>query len=203
MSTTVEQSFAKQYEAEVHAAFQRMGSKLRNTVRSRNNVKGATVVFQKVGKGSAVTKARHGEIPPMNLSHTNVNVSLTDYFAGDYIDKFDELKVNHDERKVVANAGAFALGRVTDDLIFTAANTTTTSEAGSGLISVKRILKALELLRANDVAFDGELYGYLTPHAEAELLNTAAQFTNADYVGVGQMNSHLFQCAKMPVAQIR
>jgi hypothetical protein len=49
MSTDIEKSFVKQYEREVHEAYQRLGSKLRATVRSKNNVKGATTVFQKVG----------------------------------------------------------------------------------------------------------------------------------------------------------
>ena len=60
MSVSVINSYSKDYGAQVHAAFQRQGSKLRNTVRTRNNVTGAIAVFQKVGKGAASTKARHG-----------------------------------------------------------------------------------------------------------------------------------------------
>src|SRR5690606_23062740 len=40
MATTIDQAFIKQFEREVHEAFQRQGSKLRNTVRSINNVNG-------------------------------------------------------------------------------------------------------------------------------------------------------------------
>ena len=36
---------------------------------------------------------------------------LLDYFAGEWVDQLDELKTNIDERQVLANAGAFALGR--------------------------------------------------------------------------------------------
>ncbi|MBT5752999.1 MAG: hypothetical protein HOI33_09890, partial [Rhodospirillaceae bacterium] len=67
MSTSVDQSFVKQFEAEVHQAYQRMGSKLRNTVRTKGNVKGSSTTFQKVGKGTASTKARHGKVPVMNI----------------------------------------------------------------------------------------------------------------------------------------
>ena len=39
---TIDQAFIKQFEREVHEAFQRQGSKLRNTVRTINDVKGAS-----------------------------------------------------------------------------------------------------------------------------------------------------------------
>lgn len=103
MATSIDQAFIKQFEAEVFTAYQRMGSKLRPTVRSKNNIVGATTVFQKVGKGVASTKSRHGNVPVMNVDHTAVEVTLQDYYAGDWIDKLDELKTNIDERSVIAN----------------------------------------------------------------------------------------------------
>lgn len=184
---SIDKSFVKQFEDDVHTAFQRMGSKCRATVRTKSNVTGSSDTFQKVGKGSASTKSRHGVIPPMNVDHAPIECTLTDYFAGDFIDKFDTLKIQHDERKVVTDAGAYALGRKSDELIFTAASTTSTSVGGTGLITLKRVLSAIEELRGKDVPMEtGEVYGWLTPRAEAELLNSVEQFTNADYVGVGQ-----------------
>lgn len=120
MSTSIDNAFIKQFEREVHEAYQRQGSKLRGTVRNINNVNGSTAIFQKVGKGAASTKSTHGMVPVMNLDHTAVECALTDYYAGDWIDRLDELKVNIDERQVIANAGANALGRKTDELIITA-----------------------------------------------------------------------------------
>ena len=72
MSTSIDQAFTKQFEREVHEAYQRQGSKLRATVRVKNGVRGSSTVFQKVGKGSAATKARHGKVPVMNVDHTPV-----------------------------------------------------------------------------------------------------------------------------------
>ena len=54
MTNTIDQAFIKQFETEVHMAYQRMGSKLRNTVRT-TNVKGSSARFQKIGAGSATT----------------------------------------------------------------------------------------------------------------------------------------------------
>jgi hypothetical protein len=180
---TIDLAFVKQYEREVHEEYQRQGSMLRSTARHKM-VKGADTTFQKMGSGTAVTKARHGEIPPMNLDHSTVNCSLTDYFARDLIDKFDELKINHDERGVVTRAGAWALGRKTDDLIITAANTTTTTEGGANaLISFKRILTAIEKLQDNNVPVgDGMLYGIVTPHQWAEMVNSIDELKSKDYV---------------------
>src|SRR3546814_2417371 len=104
LSTSIDLSFVKQFEREVHEAYQRQGSLLRATVRSKNNVKGASTTFQKIGKGVASTKARHGKVTPMNVDHTPVECILQDFYAGDYVDKLDEAKVNHDERMVIANA---------------------------------------------------------------------------------------------------
>jgi Phage capsid protein len=126
MATTIDQAFIKQFEREVHEAYQRQGSKLKNTVRSINNVKGASTVFQKVGKGVASTKSTHGMVPVMNLAHSNVECTLQDFYAGDWVDRLDELKTNIPERQVIAAAGANALGRKTDELIINALNTAVT-----------------------------------------------------------------------------
>ena len=67
--STISTSFIEEFESGVHMAYQRMGSKLRNTIRNRNGVKNKTT-FQKIGKGFATTKARHGNVAPMNLAHT-------------------------------------------------------------------------------------------------------------------------------------
>ena len=81
MATSIELSFIKNFEAEVHVQYQQMGSKLRNTVRTKDNVIGASTTFQKVGKGTASTKARHGKVPVMNVDHQPVECVLQDNYA--------------------------------------------------------------------------------------------------------------------------
>jgi len=85
MSLSIDQAFIKQFEREVHEAYQRQGSKLRNTVRTISNVNGSSTVFQRVGTGTASTKETHGLVPLMNLEHSNVEVILEDYYAGNNI----------------------------------------------------------------------------------------------------------------------
>ncbi|GAB4391000.1 MAG: hypothetical protein Tsb0032_00340 [Kiloniellaceae bacterium] len=183
MSTSIDLSFVKQFEREVHEAYQRQGSLLRATVRSKNNVKGASTTFQKIGKGVASTKARHGKVTPMNVDHTPVDCVLQDYYAGDYVDKLDEAKINHDERMVIANAGAWGLGRKTDELIIAQADQTT-SFVGSYVGGLTRtlLLQAVEALDDNDVPDDGLRWGLLTPRQWSIAL-TVPEFASADFVG--------------------
>lgn len=183
MAIDVTNSFSKQYEAEVHAAYQRMGSKLRKTVRTRNDVKGATVVFQKVGKGTASTKARHGQVPVMNVDHTPIEVTLADYYAGDWVDKFDELKTAHEERQVIVNAGAYALGRKTDELIIAGLDGSTNYAGGNadGLTKAK-VLEAFEMLGEADVPDDGERFAIVGWKQWSDLLDIQ-EFADADYAG--------------------
>ena len=183
MSTTIDQAFIKQFEEEVHQAYQRMGSKLRNTVRVKNGVQGSSTVFQMVGKGAASTKARHGMVPVMNVDHTPVECQLQDFYAGDWIDRLDELKINIDERQVLANAGAFALGRKTDELIITALGQTTKA-AGSGVdgLTKAKVLEAFEMLGTADVPDDGQRYAVIGWKQWSELLDIP-EFASAEFVG--------------------
>ncbi len=188
MSTTIDTAFTKQFEREVHEAYQRQGSKLRNTVRSINNVKGASTIFQKVGKGTASTKSTHGMVPVMNLDHTNVECTLQDFYAGDWVDRLDELKTNIPERQVIASAGANALGRKTDELIINAlaaASTHVVVEANTGLTKNK-VMDAFEIFGANDVPDDGQRYAVVGWKQWTNLLSLP-EFSNADYVGAANL----------------
>ncbi len=183
MSTSIDTAFIKQYEREVHEAYQRQGSKLRGTIRTVTSVNGSTVDFQKVGKGAANTKDRHGVITPMNVSHTVVTATLTDYYAGDWVDKLDELKINIDERQVLANAGAYALGRTTDTLLFTALSGATNSVAvGTTGMTEAKFLSAVSEMGDRDVAVDdGNLYFVIGWQEYTELMQVDS-FASADYV---------------------
>lgn len=183
MSISVDQVFIKQFEADVHLAYQQMGTKLRSTIRTKSGVVGTSTTFQKVGKGIASTKSRHGIVPVMNLNHTPVECTLQDYYAGDWVDALDELKTNVDERRVVASAGAYALGRKTDELIIDAMNTATqyVGDYSTGLTKAL-IMSAVEKLNENDVPDDGRRFAVVGVHQWNELMSMN-EFVSADYVG--------------------
>ncbi len=189
MSTSIDQAFIKQFEREVHESYQRQGSKLRNTVRTISEVNGSTAVFQKVGKGTASTKSTHGMVPVMNLSHSAIECTLQDYYAGDWVDRLQELKINIDERQVIANAGAYALGRKTDELIITALSGVTggqeISDGNTGM-TLPKVMTAFEKLGAADVPDDGERYAIVGWKQWSELLQID-EFSSSDYVGTDDL----------------
>ncbi|MEQ8193052.1 MAG: phage capsid protein [Rhodospirillales bacterium] len=183
MSTSITTSFVKQYEREVHEAFQRRGSFLLQTIRRKTGVKGSSTHFQVIGTGIATTKARHGTITPMNQSHTSVECTLEDFYAGDWVDKLDEAKVNHDEREAIAHGGAWALGRKADEQIVTKMDGTSTF-VGDHSTGITRalLLGAVEALNDNDVPNDGQRFGLLGPRTWSTAM-TIAEFADADFIG--------------------
>jgi len=191
MATSITNAFITQFESEVHMAYQRMGSKLKNIVRNVNNVQGNTVKFQKIAKGSANTKARHAEVVAMNLDHSNVSATLTDYYAADFVDKLDELKTNIDERQIVSQSTAYALGRKTDDIIRDemdnatafAKNVNSDSATGMSLVKAKNMM---ETFNGNDVPDDGQRYWVVGPKQWSDLLGID-QFTRLEYVGQDEL----------------
>ena len=185
MANTIDVAFIKQFESEVHMAYQRMGSKLRNTVRTASNVSGSTVRFQKIGSGSASTKSRNGNVTPMDLTHTQVEATMSDYYAAEYIDKLDELKTNINERSAVAQSAAAALGRKTDELLITAmdsgANSTQINDT-SGALVLADILTLFETFGSADIPEDGSRYLAMHPKGYADLFNIT-EFASSDFVG--------------------
>jgi hypothetical protein len=185
MANTIDQAFIKQFETEVHMAYQRMGSKLRNTVRTVGNVRGNIVRFQKIGAGSASTKSRNGDITSMELVHTNVEATMSDFYAAEYIDKLDELKTNIDERQAVAMSAAAALGRKTDELLITAmdagANATQIHDTSSALEKAD-LLSVFETFGAADIPEDGGRYIAMNPKGYADLF-AITEFASSDFVG--------------------
>lgn len=183
MSTSISNSFIAQYVADVHEAYQQRGSKLRGTVRLKTGVTGATAVFQKNGKGAAGKKTRHGNVPLMNVEHSTVTATLEDWYGADYVDHLDELKTNTDERLVVANAGAYALGRKVDELLVArlAQASNIVPEAASGLTKAK-VLEAFALLNGKDVPDDGNRFAVVGAHQWNELLDIS-EFKSADFAG--------------------
>ena len=184
MANTIDQAFIKQFETEVHLAYQRMGSKLRNTVRS-SNVTGSVARFQKIGKGAANTKARNGDVTAMELVHTNVEATMADFYAPEYIDKLDELKININERQAVAQSAAAALGRKTDEILITAmdagANSTQIADTGGALVK-DDLLTLFSTFGAADIPEDGQRYLAMSPAGFADLFSIN-EFASSDYVG--------------------
>jgi len=158
MSTSVSASFVVQYERDVHDAFQREGSYLRDTVRVKEGVVGKETNFQRIGKGTATTKARHGTITPMNQQHTAIQCPLEDFYAGDWVDEQISAKLDGVDDTIVT---------------WTLTNANTIENA---------LITMVQEPHANDVPNDGEIYGALTTKAWAFAMKVES-FSSADFVG--------------------
>ena len=186
MSTSINNAFITQYERDVHDVFQRDGSVLKPTVRYKSDVVGSVATFQKIGTGVATTKARHGTITPMNQTHTAISTTLADFYAGDWVDKLDEAKINIDERMAIARGGAKALGRKVDSQIFTTLDSTSQStvtiSVGTAAAVRNGLLGMIKSLIANDAYDPGNMYGVMSPTLWA-MASTISEFASSDYIG--------------------
>ena len=185
MSTSVTTSFITAYNARLKLVFQREGTMLLPAVRWSKDVVGSTEVFQVLGTGAATTKARHGNVTPMNQSHTTATATLADFYAGDYVDALDEAKLNIGEQDAIVRTGAQALGRKIDDQIFVALDATTQSAITWTTTSEYNIRKALldmaEALYQNNIPNDGRCYGALSTKGWAMAM-TVREFSSSDWV---------------------
>lgn len=184
MSSTITAAFIAEWSDDVHHIYQQKGSKLRDAVRVVTGVNASTYDFHKLASVAANTKSRGAEITALDPTHTTVQATLTDHYAGDYIDKLDQLKTNPDMRREYATAFANALGRKTDDLLITAINAGNGSTAATtaGGLTYAKILEVLEGL--NDADVDPEDRFLVVGSKQlAEALNIS-QLSSADYMSV-------------------
>ena len=110
---------------------------------------------------------------------------MSDFYAPEYIDKLDELKTNINERQAVAQSAAAALGRKTDELIYTAMDagaSSTQIHDTSSAIEIADILSLFETMGVADVPEDGQRYLAMHPKGYADLF-AITQFASSDFVG--------------------
>lgn len=182
----VSAAFVTQYEAEVHMGYQQGGSRLRNTVRVKSGVVGSSDKFTKIGKGAATQKPRKGMVVPMDVDHSQVEAILQDWYGPDYVDKLDEYKIKHDERRALTLSGAYAIGRKVDEIIINAALDALPSDNITGdddaILTLDTVLEAFTLMNISDVPDDGRRFAIVSPSQWNQLLKID-QFAKSDYVG--------------------
>jgi hypothetical protein len=144
-------------------------------------VVGKSTTFQKIGKGIAGTKTRGGQVPILNLVHTNVECVLSDRYGGEFIDKLDELKIEHDERGAVTTSIAGALGRASDADITAITDTFTQATTAVGVVDQPKVEEAYEYMGNNDVPDDGQRFLAVAPQGWTDLMGLAP-FASLDYV---------------------
>jgi hypothetical protein len=107
------------FDTEVKLAYQGVGV-LRQTVKLKTGVVGATHSFRKMGAGVAVQHTTAELISPADFAHTKIPATLSNWRIGDYTDLFDQAETTVDERAELAKSVAMSLGRAEDQLIIDA-----------------------------------------------------------------------------------
>lgn len=171
------------FASDVHAEFQSSGFKLKNAVRMRTGVVGATLQFPVSGEGIAQQKAIQADVIPMNVAYTPVVLTLQDWHASDYSDLFAQAEVNFDERMELVKTSAMSIGRRMDQMIIDAldaSGTTNTIANGGTNFTYAKVRQAISDLHENN-AGDNGIYAITTAAGEDQLLSES-QLTSSDFV---------------------
>lgn len=178
-----------EFDAEVKQAYQ-MAGKLRPYITVRTGVVGDTYKPRKMGKGLARQRpAPSSDVTPMDIAHSQQTITLTNWYAPEYTDIFDQQVVNFDEQKELASTIAWALGRREDQLIIDAwedgTPTSTVDEDVGGLdtgMNPDKIRRASRFLNALGVPMEGRTIAH-TAIALEQLLGET-EVTSSDYNSV-------------------
>lgn len=117
MSTSLTAVQQIEFDALVKAEYQSLGFLLRDTVRVRRDVVGATVSFRKVNQIQAVPTGYLQTVTIQDPGYSQVQAILQKYTAPTAVDTVQELTVNFDAKMENAMLVANALGRRSDQII--------------------------------------------------------------------------------------
>lgn len=117
MSTSLTAVQQIEFDALVKAQYQSLGFLLRDTVRVRRDVIGATVSFRKVNQIQAVATGYLQTVVIQDPNYTPYSAVIQKYTAPTAVDSVQELTVNFDAKMENAMLVANALGRRSDQII--------------------------------------------------------------------------------------
>lgn len=171
------------------AAYESAGPDLRQYVTFRQQTGVDTYKFRNVGRGMAQARgAAQSQLNVIGLEHSTKTATLTDWYASELTDIFDQDKTNAPQEvpalaKVLANATKRRETQVVIDAIKTAYAATlptgnVITEGGSVGLTVAKLLTARAAFKKNDIMETPTLL--LTEKQEYDLLQLSA-FTSADF----------------------
>lgn len=179
--------FPTQYANRAMHIYQNQGNKLRPMVTPATRIEGAEkAVFWLAGKTVATKKTRNQRNVPGNAARKKFEVPLATWVAFDTVEEYDIDRMTVDEREIVYQSGAMALGRATDieiyDTMDTAVPSIGTLDFSSGAFSAAHALTLCRALQDDKVPWDGEVYCGL-PSLQWNQLLANKVVNSADHVG--------------------
>lgn len=95
--------------------------------RVKNGVTGDAYKFPKMGRGIATARIPQTDVVPMNINHSRVSATLSDWNAPEYTDVFNQATNNVQEQRELGFTIGAALGRRKDQLVLDALDAASTS----------------------------------------------------------------------------
>lgn len=200
MAVSLSTNFVTLFDAEVKQAYA-AEQQLAGTCRTRTGVVGSTVQFPLIGKGVAGIRIPQTDVTPLNIAHTNVTATLSDFAAPEYTDIFDQTHVNYEERSELVQVVAGAIGRRADqiklDAMVAATPTATVSNDIGGTdsnLNVAKIREAKRQLDGNNVPAADRFF-LMSADGLANLLSeteiSSSDFNTVKALVNGQVNTFL------------
>lgn len=119
MSTEAPNWYVTQYNSTAQHVLQSKGFLTRGMAAAPVSVTGNVARFFIMGKGKATERALVAEpVKPMNMGRTYVDLTMKNYQAAEYIPHGEPEQMSVNEQSLIAEAGAMAVGRKFDDLLF-------------------------------------------------------------------------------------
>lgn len=174
---------SKQYRDEYVAGFEQRQSLLRGCVTTEIMRQGNEAIFLVAdsGDGAANTRGPNGLIPANADNETQYTATLVEWHDLRRKTRFNILTGQSDQRRIMQMNSMAVVNRKIDADIITELNTGTVNTGTAAPATLAMMMKSLAILGNNEVPFDGNIWGLLTPAALAYLLQTK-EFSNAEYV---------------------
>jgi hypothetical protein len=176
-------AFQVQYRDEFIAAFEQNQSLLRETVTTEAVIKGNQATFLVAGSGGAeaVTRGINGMIPARGDDLNQKTATLVEWHDLVRKTNFNVFASQGNQRAIMQKTTMGVINRKTDQDIITTLNTATQDTGSTATASLSMVMRAQTILGNNEVPFDGNLWGLITPAFRAYLLQIK-EFASAEFV---------------------
>lgn len=183
-------AFQIQYRQEFIAGFEQRQSLFRQSVTTEAVIKGnqATFLVADSGSAEAVTRGVNGMIPARADNLSQPVATLAEWH--DLVRKtgFNVFASQGDQRAIMQQTTMGVINRKIDQDIITELNTGTVDTGTTQTASLQLATRGMAILGVNQVPFDGNVWGAITPGFLAYLM-AVPEFSNADYVSVKPLDS--------------
>ena len=176
-------AFQTQFRQEMVATFEATKSLLSMTVTTEAMIKGSAATFLVAGSGgaTAVTRGTNGRIPGRDLDLTQSTATLTEWHDKPQVSGYNVFASQGDLRGLLQTTSVSVINRKRDDDIITTLNTATQDSGATATASVPMVIRGVTVLGNNEVPFDGNIWGAISPSFLGYIQQTT-EFSSADYI---------------------